>query len=285
LFVLIKIIYIKGLILKTINLMSSIAIACLTTVAYADYPEITINSEIVLNYEQEIDLTDAISIPTAVALPDADISVNQFNHDSSVTAIGSVVNNRPSGVDGEVISAIDVQITAVGNNASIDVSDLETPVIGSVQSNQNSDHTAIGRIANNRIDLGEDEIVNLAVTSIGNSLSIEANVDADADVDTIGIGSAQFNYDSYTSADGSITGNGFGVNARGVDPTLSVTAVGNNLSSLSPTNGTLAQLNLNSSVSATGLVAGNTGQIGPINVNVTAVGNSISIKQLGADDK
>jgi hypothetical protein len=272
-----KIIYVKGLILKNINLISSIALACLTTVTYADYPEVIINSDIILNYDQKIDLRPAISVPTVADLPDADISVNQFNHESPISAIGRVVNNRPSGVDGQVISEIDVEVTAVGNNASIDVSGTANPVIGAVQGNQWSSHTAIGEISGNRIDLDEDKIVNLAVTSVGNNLSIDA--ENSADVESIGLGSIQFNYDSPTTAIGSIVGNGFGVNARGVVPTLTVTAVGNNLSSLAPTTGSLTQINRGSPVTATGLVSRNTGKIGPINVSVTAVGNNISIKQ------
>lgn len=281
--------------MKKNTLITSIALACLTTtVAYADFPLVTIDSEIILNYDQEIDVKGAVSVPVANVSKEADISVNQFNHEAPVSAVGRVINNRPSGVDGQVISEVDVDVTAVGNNASIDVSGSSNPVIGSVQGNQVGGSTAIGEVSGNRIDLGEDQIVDVSVTAVGNNLSIDAeNV---KNVEGVELGSVQFNYESPTTATGRIVGNGFGVDApgtntaptvtpqpRGIDPKLTVTAVGNNLSSIAPTTGSLTQINRGSPVSASGVIARNIGQVGPVELSVTAVGNNISIKQPGEE--
>lgn len=284
--------------MKKNTLITSIALACLTTttVAYADFPLVTIDSEIILNYDQKIDLQGAVSVPVANVPTEADISINQFNHESPIESIGRVVNNRPSGLDGQVISEIDVDVTAVGNNASIDVSGSSNPVIGSVQGNQVGGSTAIAEVSGNRIDLGEDKIVEVSVTSVGNNLSIDA--EDPAGVDGIVLGSVQFNYESPTTATGRIVGNGFGVDAPGttaapnpvvtppvgIDPKLTVTAVGNNLSAIAPTTGSLTQINRGSPVSASGVIARNIGQVGPVSLSVTAVGNNISIKQPGSDE-
>ena len=260
--------------MKNTILATSIALACFATVAHADYPEISINSDIVLDYDQYIDMTSAVNVPTTVEISDvADISINQFNHDSPITAIGGVTNNMGR-ADG--ITSIDVDVTAVGNNASIEV-DSATPVIGSVQGNQNSTHYASGNIVGNRIDLADGEIVQLDVTAVGNNLSI----DAEDSRGGIELGSIQFNYESGSTAIGNITGNGFDVNAVGRDPVLNVTAVGNNLSVIAPTTGSLTQINRGSAVHATGLISRNTGNVGPITLAVTAVGNNISIKPVG----
>lgn len=281
--------------MKKNTLIKSIALACLTTTAaYADYPLVTIDSEIILNYDKEIDVKGAVDVPVANVSAEADISVNQFNHEAPVSAVGRVVNNRPSGTDGEVISEVDVDVTAVGNNASIDVSGSSNPVIGSVQGNQVGGSTAIGEVSGNRIDLGEDQVVDVNVTAVNNNLSIGAE-DAKG-VEGIELGSVQFNYDSPTTATGRIVGNGFGVDApgtnrtpvvtprpAGIDPKLTVTAVGNNLSSIAPTTGSLTQINRNSTVSASGTIARNIGQVGPVSLSVTAVGNNISIKQPETD--
>lgn len=276
--------------MKRTILTTSITLACFVSLnAQADYPEVIIDSAIVLEYDQNIDMTGTVVVPTAVDIPDvADISVNQFNHDSPITATASVINNTPSGINDETITSIDVTASAIGNNASIDVSSNVDPVIGSIQGNQNSDHIAIGTISGNRIDLGADEIVELNVTAVGNNLSIDAE-DA-SNTGTINLGSIQYNYDSPSIATGSIVGNGFGVNAPGTgpgtttqpagfDPKLTVTAIGNNLSTLAPTTGSITQINRNSPVVASGLVSQNVGQVGPISVNVSAVGNNINIKQ------
>ena len=262
--------------MKNTILATSIALACFATVAHADYPEVIINSDIVLDYDQYIDMTSVVNVPTSVDLSDtADISVNQFNHDSPISATGGVSNNTmPQGTDG--ITSIEVNVTAVGNNAAIEV-DSANPVIGSVQGNQNSTHYATGNITGNRIDLAQGEIVQLDVTAVGNNLSI----DAEDSRGGIELGSIQFNYESGSTAVGSISGNGFDVNAVGRDPVLNVTAVGNNLSVIAPTTGSLTQINRGSAVHALGLISRNTGNVGPVELAVTAVGNNISIKPVG----
>jgi len=277
--------------MKHTVLTASIAAACLVSAsALADFPPVIIDTNIVLDYQQTIDMTGAVSIPTAVNLPDeADISINQFNHDSPITATANLINNTPSGLDGQWITSVNVDVTAVGNNASIDVSNT-SPVIGSVQGNQNSMRTAVGAITGNRFDLDAGEIVELNVTTVGNNLTIDAE-DA-SNIYGVQVGSIQYNYDSGSIAIGSITDNGFGVNApttpttttpvmppRGNDPILNVTAVGNNLSTIAPTSGSMTQINRGSTVVATGLIARNIGPLGPVSMNVSAVGNNISIKQ------
>lgn len=271
----------------------SLALTMAAATAQADFPAVIIDSDVILNYDQTIDLTGAIQVPgTSVNLQDADISVNQFNHDSAISATGNVINNTPSGIDGQVISDLQVNVTAVGNNASIDLEDQV--LIGSVQGNQNGGATATGNITGNRVDL--DDVVNsdgemvagiveLNVTAVGNNLSVSA-LDDKLGADT-SIGSMQFNYDSPVTATGSIVNNGFGVDPMAPpavavapprrDPVLVVTAVGNNLSTLAGTTGSMTQINRNSPVSATGLISRNIGFVGPVSLDVTAVGNNISI--------
>lgn len=276
--------------MKHTVLTVSIAAACLVSAStFADFPPIIIDTAIVLDYDETIDMTGAINVPTAVNLPEeADISINQFNHDSPITARANLINNTPSGVDGQAITSVKVDVTAVGNNASIDVSDT-SPVIGAVQGNQNSMRVATGVIRGNRFDLDDGEIVELNVTTVGNNLTIDA--EDVSNVDGVKVGTIQFNYESGSTARGSIVGNGFGVDApttpapapvtppRGRDPVLNVTAVGNNLSTIAPTSGSMTQINRGSSIVATGLISRNVGFIGPVNMSVTAVGNNISIQQ------
>jgi len=282
--------------MKKTVLVSSIALAMTLTAAtaQADFPAVIIDSDVILNYDQTIDLTSAIQVPgSGVNLDEADISINQFNHDSPVSATGSVINNTPSGIDGQVISDLQVNVTAVGNNASVELAD--TAVIGAVQGNQNGGASATGVIMGNRVDL--DDVVNddgetvagiveLNVTAVGNNLSISSLDDKSLDAGAT-MGTMQFNYDSPVTATGMIVNNGFGVDplappAPAVapvrqDPVLVVTAVGNNLSTLGGSTGSMTQINRNSPISATGLITRNVGFVGPVSLDVTAVGNNISI--------
>ena len=290
--------------MKKTALVGAIAVACslAATTAHADFPNVVIDSEIVLNYNQEIDLTEAVNVPQFIFTDEsASISINQFNHDSPVTALGEVINNQPTGVGDEVISDIHLDVTAIGNNASINI-DQDYTVIGNVQGNQNGGATAVGRIDNNRIDLGEitnedgdivQGVVELNVTAVGNNLTIAAVEGCDdecgATVEGTTIGSIQFNYDSPVSAMGSISDNGFGVDPANPnppavvpptprpDPKLKVSAIGNNLTAPLGSVGSMTQINRNSPISAIGLVSNNLGSIGPLDVDVTAVGNNISI--------
>ncbi|MCK5727106.1 MAG: hypothetical protein KAH22_09815 [Thiotrichaceae bacterium] len=284
---------------STLTASIALALTFAATTASADFPRVTIDSDVVLEYGQTLDMTGAINIPTVEINQNADISVNQFNHDSPVSAMGGVINNQPSGLDGQVMNDVQVNVTAVGNNASIEVA-VDDQTIGAVQGNQNGGATAMGMINGNRIDLGKvtndegvevDGIVELNVTAVGNNLSISAVDDAKLGGTTVG--TMQFNYDSPVTATGTISGNGFGVNVPGSgnpvavvvpgaqDPKLSVTAVGNNLSSIAGTTGSMTQINRNSPISSRGIVSNNVGFIGPVSVNVTAVGNNISIKAPG----
>jgi len=268
--------------MKKLALVSSVAIVCsfAAMTASADYPTVSIDSEITLNYDQDIDISGAVNVPTVDMDTDADISVNQFNHDSPVTAVGSVSNNS-AGWGGSGITDLHVDVTAVGNNASIELN-TDNAVVGAVQGNQNGGATAIGSITNNSINLGTvqnedgkwvDAEVELNVTAVGNNLTIEG------DVAGTQVGSVQFNYDSPVTATGYINGNGFDVTPlRPRDPKLTVTAVGNNLTAPLGTTGSMLQINRNSPITAIGSVSSNRGNIGPVNVSVTAVGNNISIK-------
>lgn len=257
--------------MKKILLVSSLSLAfgMMATVAQADYANVSIDSDIVLNYDQEIDMTNAVQVPTNVDLGDNIVNVvNQNNHNVTVNASGDVTNNN--WVQGD----IQVDVTAVGNNASIAV--VNADVIGSEQGNQNTDINATGLIVGNRIGASE---VELNATAVGNNLSI-SKVDAyDNDV-SVGVGAVQFNYDSDISAVGIVSHNQFGVPK---DPTVNVTAVGNNISSIDSTRSSTLQLNKGTTISAIGTVnnnlgnAHNHGTIGPINVAVTAVGNNLSI--------
>lgn len=267
--------------MNKITLVSSVAIVCsfAAMTASADYPSVSIDSEITLNYDQDIDVSGAINVPTVDMDTEADISINQFNHDSPVTAIGGVSNNTAAGGTG--ITDLHVNVTAVGNNASVELN-TDGVVVGAVQGNQNGGATAMGNITGNSINLGTvqdkdgnwvDAEVELNVTAVGNNLTIEG------DVAGTEIGTVQFNYDSPVTATGYINGNGFDVTPqRPRDPKLTVTAVGNNLTAPLGTTGSMLQINRNSPITAIGSVSGNRGNIGPVNVNVTAVGNNISIK-------
>lgn len=273
--------------MKNIVLVSSVAVlsSFFAMTANADYPPVVIDTDTVINleYDKTIDLTGSVNVPT-VDMKDveADISVNQFNHDSPVTAAGSV-NNNMSG-NGSGITDLHVDVTAVGNNASIELNADDT-VIGAVQGNQNGGASAVGNISANSINLdtvtnadGEEVegIVELNVTAVGNNLTIKSV--EDSGVDGTKIGTIQFNYDSPVSSVGYISGNGFGVDPMRRDPILSVTAVGNNLTAPLGTTGSMLQENINSPISAIGFVSGNVGDIGPVTVSVSAVGNNISIK-------
>ncbi|MCK5813147.1 MAG: hypothetical protein KAH03_02770 [Cocleimonas sp.] len=264
--------------MKKLALVSSVAVVCsfLSMTVSADYAPINIDVEEVINleYGQTIDMTGSVNVPTVdMGNVNADVSVNQFNHESPVTA-SAIVSGNMGGADGG-ITDLNVDVTAVGNNASIDVN--TDTVIGAVQGNQAGGVSANGAIIGNRINLDSDEaIVELNVTAVGNNLTI-----ADAEGDDIGqtsLGSVQFNYESPVSAVGSISNNGFGVNPVGRDPILNVTAVGNNLTAPLGATGSMFQENRGSLISARGFVVGNTGAIGPVTVNVSAVGNNISIK-------
>ncbi len=265
--------------MKKIALVSSVAVVCsfITMTANADYPTVVIDGDTVINldYNKDIDVTGAVNVPTVdMEGVDADISVNQFNHDSPVTAVGNVSNN--TGAGGAGITDLEVDVTAVGNNASIELNTDDT-VIGAVQGNQNGGALAIGTISNNRINLGEEDAVELNVTAVGNNLTV-SSADPDATVSGTKLGSIQYNYESPVTAVGSISQNGFGVNPMVRDPELTVTAVGNNLTAPLGTTGSMLQINRNSPISASGAVFGNRGSIGPVTVSVTAVGNNISIK-------
>ena len=288
--------------MKKSVLAVSVSLACAfaATTVSADFPEVIIDSEVYLNYDKDIDMTGAINIPTVDIDEEATINVNQFNHDSPVSATGNVINNTPSGIDGQAITDLKVNVTAVGNNASIDL-DNDYHVIGAVQGNQNGGATATGNIIGNRVDLDKvvdkdgnevDGIVELNVTAVGNNLSVA--VPEGEQLNGVVLGSMQFNYDSPVTATGSIVRNGFGVDPtalpttpavrpRARDPKLAVTAVGNNLSSILGTTGSMTQINRNSPITATGLIAQNTGFIGPVSLDVTAVGNNISIKAASVD--
>ena len=94
------------------------------------------------------------------------------------------------------------------------------------------------------------------------------------------------NHDSPVTATGTIINNGFGVDPTTAavvtppvhnDPKLVVSAIGNNLSSFAATSGSMTQQNIGSPITATGLITRNLGHIGPVSLNVTAVGNNISI--------
>ncbi|MCK5901967.1 MAG: hypothetical protein KAG28_02365 [Cocleimonas sp.] len=269
--------------MKKLTLVTSIAFAftLAATTVYADYPAVSIDSDIILNYDKEIDLSDSVSIPSVILDEEADVSINQFNHDSPVSATANVIGNTAQGGN-DGITDLKVNVTAVGNNASVDIA--TDTVVGAIQGNQNGGATASGNIVGNRINLGQvkdadgkdvDGLVELNVTAVGNNLTI-ANAEGD-DSEAV-VGSLQFNYDSPVTATGNISGNGFGVNPRFRDPKLAVTAVGNNLTSVLGTRGSMTQINRNSAISASGYVNGNRGDIGPVSVDVTAVGNNLSIK-------
>ena len=276
--------------MKKSVLAVSVSLACVfaATTASADYPEVTIDSEITLNYDKDIDLAGTVNVPVVdMDGAEADISVNQFNHDSPVSSTAIVSGNTAAGTTG--ITDLKVDVTAVGNNASIDLNSDNT-VVGAVQGNQNGGATAVGSITRNRIDLDKvtnedgdlvDGIVALNVTAVGNNLTIAAA--DDSGLSGTKVGSVQFNYDSPVTATGTISGNGFGVNPVSRDPKLAVTAVGNNLTSVLGTTGSMLQVNRNSAISARGYVSGNRGAIGPVSVNVSAVGNNISIKGPSVD--
>lgn len=251
----------------------------------ADFPNVVIDTEIVLDYNETINMKNAVNIPTASDLPNvADVSINQFNHESGIDVAGEVLNNVGAG---ETL----VNITGVGNNAVVDVSLNESgSAVGAVQGNQVSPIDASVNVERNTIIEGSEVIVEL--TAVGNNLSIENELGGTT------VGSIQFNYDSGITAVGAIDNNGFGVAAPveppaptpppppapRPDPALTITAVGNNLVSVAPTIGSMTQINRNSPIVASGSISGNIGSVGPISLDVTAVGNNISVSQPGSDE-
>ncbi|MCK5811014.1 MAG: hypothetical protein KAH00_07980 [Cocleimonas sp.] len=278
--------------MKKLTLVRSIAIACSFTAmtANADFPTVVIDTDdtITLDYDQAIDMTGAINVPTLEITDPADVSVNQFNHDSPVSAVGGVSNNISAGGSG--ITDLHVDVTAVGNNASIELG-TDGLVVGAVQGNQNGGASAVGSITGNNINLGTvqnkegkwvDAEVELNVTAVGNNLTIDGV--GENGITGTQLGSVQFNYESPVTATGSINNNGFNVSSlRPRDPKLTVTAVGNNLSAPLGSTGSMLQINRASPISARGFVSGNRGNIGPVNVSVSAVGNNISIKAPSVD--
>lgn len=259
--------------------------ASMSGAVYADFPNVVIDTEIVLDYNETIDMNDAVNIPTASDLATvADISVNQFNHESGIDVMGEVLNNVGAG-------EINVNVTGVGNNASIDVGlNDKGSAVGAVQGNQVSPINASVNVERNTI-IEESEVI-VELTAVGNNLNIENEIGGTT------VGSIQFNYDSGITAVGAIDNNGFGVAAPveppaptpppppapRPDPALTVTAVGNNLATVAPTIGSMTQINRNSPILVTGSIAGNIGSVGPISLDVTAVGNNISISQPGDDE-
>lgn len=239
------------------------AFTMMATTAQADYTNVVIDSDVVLNYNQEIDMTGAVNVPTVEIDETGNNVVSQNNHDVIIQATGIVSNNNLIGDD------INVNVNAIGNNASIEIDDSVT--IGSVQGNQNTDITAAGSITNNQIGEVETE---LNVTAVGNNLSI-ARTEIDDEDTTAAIGAVQFNYNTTVTASGVVSGNNFGVRR---DPVVKVSAIGNNFSSFEGVTTSNMQLNRGVTISSFGSFSDNTGNIGPIDVSVTSVGNNLAIK-------
>jgi len=156
---------------------------------------------------------------------------------------------------------INLDVTAIGNNASIDVGSIST--IGAVQGNQETNIAAIGAITGNNIGQVETE---LNVTAVGNNLSVSKTDIYDDDISAT-VGAVQFNYDSSITATGVVSDNAFGVPR---DPAVTVAAIGNNFSSFNGITSSNMQLNVGTTISSHGIVNSNTGNIGPVNVSVTS---------------
>lgn len=239
------------------------AFTMMSTTAQADYANVVIDSDVVLNYNQEIDMTGAVNVPTVEIGETGDNVVSQNNHDVTIQSTGIISDNNTIGGD------INLNVNAIGNNASIEVDNYAT--IGSVQGNQESTISASGFITENRIGDVETE---LNVTAVGNNLSI-ARTEVDNEATSAAVGAIQFNYDTTITATGVVKGNNFGVQR---DPVIKVSAIGNNFSAFNGVTTSNMQLNKGTTITSFGSFSGNVGNIGPVDVSVTSVGNNLSIK-------
>lgn len=208
--------------------------------------------------------------------------VEQANVNSPVTAHADVSNNW--GLD-----ETNIDMTAVGNNVSVAVSNEHSFNTGINQSNLNSAVTAEAYV-NNNWTTPEAEIF-IDVTAVGNNISIDqATLHG-----SVGATLSQYNENSPVSAVATVNGNMFGA-IRPRDPDIDAVAVGNNTSiSLDPlqTNqvgqvtAAVSQTNVNSPVTAAGQIVGNRGfftGVGIVNVSGTAVGNNLNISTFEDDD-
>ena len=211
--------------------------------AHADYAPVVVNGSIVLNYDESIDVDHPINF-------DVDAANTQFNHDVDVNAVSRVSGN-------DNLGEVNVNTTAVGNAADIDLGDIT-----SVQGVQESSISARSVINDNTIPNNE---VYSTTTAIGNQATLNGDT----------VSNTQFIYDSSVSAVNKIVGNDFG--AVPLDPDLDTTAVGN-AATLTGSDVDSYQLNRGVDISARSVLKWNGGSVGPVNVDTRAIGNSVTIR-------
>ena len=246
--------------------------------AFAERPAISIDGDVVVDYAVEIDV-------------DVDVDaggnmVGQYVDQSTIKAKSVVMYN-----DLSQSRKVTVDATAVGNNADL----ADGLVDNVVQSVQDSDIVAVSLVNRNLINPRAN--VKVTSTAVGNNLILDVapgfyppggpsqnpNVGGGATV-------VQLVEGTDVKAVSTLNGNTFGCWwCNVVDPTVESVAVGNladltvlnsekngvpfNSTPISVTQFTIA----GSNVSALSTMIGNRGRIGPVNVNSTSIGNSLSV--------
>lgn len=287
--------------MKKIAIFALLA-AFLAGPVWAERPGIDIEGDVVVDYAVQIDVD--------VNVDGAGGNINQFVDKSKVKAVSIVTRN-----DLSQSRKVKVDATAVGNTA--DLADGLVDVV--VQSVQDSDVTALALVNRNLINPRAN--VKVTSLAVGNNVDMEVggasitfnppgqgSPSGPPGIPGIGIDAGgatvvQLVEGSNVTAVSTLNNNLFGCWwCRVVDPTVESTAVGNlaNLTVLDTDLGlpggipngvpfgvgkspiSVTQFTIKGSkVSALSTMIGNRGRIGPVNVNSTAIGNSVSVGSAG----
>lgn len=252
--------------------LTVLAACCTAASAYAWEP-------LNLNYDDRLKGDTWLTVDSDISLDienNGELTIDQGNKKGHATASAISTNNQ------RVIEKIDVDATAVINNASIDTIGNGHGILNvdALQTNTKGDATATASITRNSV-LPETELFATA-TAVINNLSINTSEDLSSEIAQINhagdsTATARINNNRFTVADGVVP-----PPPRPFDPAPSATAVVNNLSL--PGNAistTVAQQSVGGSATAFAEARGNIGvgqlTTGFIEVDATAVINNLSI--------
>lgn len=176
--------------------------------------------------ETNIDVT-AVGNNVAISVANDDsfnTGINQSNINSAVTA-SATVNNNWTTPDAEIF----VDVTAVGNNISIDQATLHSNVGATLtQVNDNSPVSAIGTVNGNWFGAIRPRDPDIDAVAVGNNASINLDALNTNQVGQVTAAVSQANVNSPVTAVGQVSGNrGLFIGVGIVN--VSATAVGNNL--------------------------------------------------------
>jgi len=248
----------------TIRLLALSALfALLPFTAMADAPTIVVDGKVHVEYDVDVEIDDMGDLGDAY-----DLNINQFNHYSpQIVDIDVKYNNN-------ITEDLVIDGTAVGNNVNVetDVPYYDTFDGSIIQGNQDwSEQVVTIDVLRNTLEAG----LFIDGIAVGNNANVELT-SGDLSLDVL-----QYNMDSGQLVDINVEGNSFGWYP--IDPDLTGTAVGNNLNI--ELAGDIADINvLQSNENSASVVDidfnSNWGNIGPVNIDATAVGNNASIGEI-----